>query len=62
MEVLKGLKPPIQMLTKRFKELMMVEDERFDKVVRKILRSLLKTFRSKVTAIQEGKDIGTMRI
>ena len=70
----------LQMLTTRFEELKMSEDESFDsfysklnevvigkfnlgektedsKVVRKILRSLPKSFRAKVTAIEESKDL-----
>ena len=69
-----------QMLTTRFEELKMGDDEAFDsfygklddiviaklnlgekiedsKVVRKIMRSLLKSFRAKVTAIEESKDL-----
>ena len=69
-----------QMLTTRFEDLKMGDDEAFDsfygklddiviaklnlgekiedsKVVRKIMRSLLKSFRAKVTAIEESKDL-----
>ena len=69
-----------QMLTTRFEELKMGDDEAFDsfygklddiviaklnlgekiedsKVVRKIMRSLLKSFRAKVTVIEESKDL-----
>ena len=70
----------LQMLTTRFEELRMGEDESFDsfynklneviiskfnlgektkdsKVIQKILRSLPESFRAKVTAIEEGKDL-----
>ena len=73
------------MLTTRFEELKMSEDESFDtfygklnevvigkfnlgektkdsKVVRKILRSLPKSFRAKVTTIEEGKDLYEIKI
>ena len=69
------------MLTTRFEELKMGDDESFDsfygklneiviaklnlkkniedaKVVRKILRSLLESFRAKVTAMEESKKFG----
>ena len=69
-----------QMLTTKFEELKMGDDESFDsfhgklneiviaklnlgekieddKVVRKILRSLPESFRAKVTAIEESKDL-----
>ena len=69
-----------QMLTTRFEDLKMGDDEAFDsfygklddiviaklnlgekiedsKVVRKIMWSLLKSFRAKVTAIEESKDL-----
>ena len=75
----------LQMLTTRFKELRMSEDESFDsfysklnevvigkfnlgektedlKVVRKILRSLLESFRAKVTAIEESKDLDEIKV
>ena len=75
----------LQMLTTRFEELKMSEDESFDsfysklkevvigkfnlgektedsKVVRKILRSLSKSFRAKVTAIKESKDLDEIKI
>ena len=75
----------LQMLTTRFEELKMGDDEAFDsfygklneiviaklnleekiedsKVVRKILRSLLKSFRAKVTAIEESKDLDKIKI
>ena len=68
----------LQMLTTRFEELKMSEDESFDsfysklnevvigkfnlgektedsKIVRKILRSLLESFRANVTAFEESK-------
>ena len=74
-----------QMLTTRFEELKMSEDESFDsfygkmneviikkfnlgektedsKVVRKILRSLPKSFRAKVTAIEESKDLDEIKV
>ena len=34
----------------------------YSKVVRKILRSLSKRFRPKITAIEESKDIDSMRV
>ena len=75
----------LQMLTTRFKELKMGDDESFDsfygklnevviaklnlrekiedaKVVRKILRSLPKSFRVKVTAIEESKNLDEIKI
>ena len=75
----------LQMLTTRFKELRMSEDESFDsfysklnevviskfnlgekmedsKVVRKILRSLPKSFRAKVTPIEESKDLDDIKV
>ena len=75
----------LQMLTTRFEELKMSEDESFDsfyrklnevvirkfnlgektedsKIVRKILRSLLESFRAKVTAIEESKDLDEIKI
>ena len=75
----------LQMLTTRFEELKMSEDESFDffysklnevdvsklnlgektedfKIVRKILRSLLKSFRAKVTAIEESKDLDDIKV
>ena len=75
----------LQMLTTRFEELKMGDDEAFDsfygklneiviaklnlgekikdaKVVRKILRSLPKSFRAKVTAIEESKDLDKIKI
>ena len=75
----------LQMLTTRFEELKMSEDESFDsfysklnevvigkfnlgektedsKVVRKILRSLPKSFRAKVTAIEESRDLDEIKI
>ena len=75
----------IQMLTTRFEELKMGDDEAFDsfyrklneiviaklnlgekiedsKVVRKILRSLLESFRAKVIAIEESKDLDEIKI
>ena len=75
----------LQMLTTRFVELKMSEDESFDsfysklnevvvskfnlgektedsKLVRKILRSLPKSFRAKVTAIEESKDLDDIKI
>ena len=74
-----------QMLTTRFEELKMGDDEAFNsfygklneiviaklnlgekiedsKVVRKILRSLPKSFRAKVTAIEESKDLDEIKI
>ena len=73
------------MLTTRFEELKMGDDESFDsfyrklneiviaklnlrekiedaKVVRKILRSLLESFRAKVIAIEESKDLDEIKI
>ena len=73
------------MLTTRFEELKMGDDESFDsfyeklneiviaklnlgeknedaKVMRKILRSLPKSFRAKVTAIEESKDLDEIKI
>ena len=70
----------LQMLTTRFEELKMSEDESFDsfygklnevvinkfnlgektedsKIVRKILRSLLESFRAKVTELMISKDL-----
>ena len=75
----------LQMLTTRFEELKISEDESFDsfygklnevvigkfnlggkmedsKVVWKILRSLPKSFRAKVTAIEESKDLDEIKI
>ena len=75
----------LQMLTTKFKELKMGDDESFDsfygklneiviaklnlgekiedaKVVRKILRSLPESFRAKVTAIEESKDLDEIQI
>ena len=75
----------LQMLTTRFEELRMSEDESFDsfysklnevvidkfnlgektkdlKVVRKILCSLPKSFRAKVTAIEESKDLNEIKV
>ena len=75
----------LQMLTTRFEELKMSEDESFDsffgklneavigkfnlgektedsKVIRKILRSLLKSFCAKVTVIEESKDLDEIKI
>ena len=75
----------LQMLTTRFEELKMSEDESFDsfygklnqvvigkfnlgektkdsKIVRKILRSLPKSFRAKVTAIEESKDLDDIKV
>ena len=75
----------LQMLTTRFEELKMGDDEAFDsfygklneiviaklnlrkkiedsKVVRKILRSLLESFRAKVIAIEESKDLDKIKI
>ena len=73
------------MLTTKFEELKMGDDESFDsfyeklneiviaklnlgekikdaKVVRKILRSLQESFRAKVTAIEESKDLDEIKI
>ena len=75
----------LQMLTTRFEELKMGDDESFDsfygkfneiviaklnlkekiedaKVVRMILRSLLESFRAKVTTIEESKDLDEIKI
>ena len=75
----------LQMLTTRFEEVKMSDDESFDsfygrlnetviaklnlgekikdaKVVRKILRSLPKSFWAKVTAIEESKDLDEIKI
>ena len=75
----------LQMLTTRFEELIMSEDESFDsfysklnvvvigkfnlgektedsKAVRKILRSLPESFRAKVTAIEESKDLDEIKV
>ena len=75
----------LQMLTTRFEELKMSEDESFNsfysklnevivskfnlrekmedsKIVRKILRSLPKSFRAKVTAIEESKDLDDIKV
>ena len=75
----------LQMLTTRFEELKMGDDESFDsfygklneylnckfnlkekiedaKVVRKMLRSLPESFQAKVTAIEESKDLGEIKI
>ena len=75
----------LQMLTTKFKELKIGDDESFDsfygklneimiaklnldekikdaKVVRKILRSLSESFRAKVTAIEESKDLDEIKI
>ena len=75
----------LQMLTTRFEELKMSEDESFDsfyeklnevvvskfnlgektedsKIVRKILRSLLESFRAKVTTIEESKDLDDIKV
>ena len=74
-----------KMLTTRFEELKMSEDESFDsfysklnevivskfnlgektkdyKIVRKILRSLPESFRTKVTAIKESKDFDDIKV
>lgn len=76
-------KSKFQMLTTKFKELKMEEDEKFinfytrlqdlvnskaglrdplksEAIVRKILRLLLERFKSKVTAIEDIKDINTL--
>ena len=73
------------MLTTRFEELKMSEDESFDsfysklnevvigkfnlgekmedsKIVRKILWSLSKSFRAKVTTIEESKDLDDIKV
>ena len=75
----------LQMLTTRFEEPKMSEDESFDsfysklnemvvekfnlgektedsKIVRKILRSLPKSFRAKVTAIEKSKDLDDIKV
>ena len=75
----------LQMLTTRFEELRMSEDESFDsfysklnevviskfnlgekmedlKVVQKILHSLPESFRAKVTAIEENKDLYEIKV
>ena len=75
----------LQMLTTRFEEVKISNDESFDsfygrlneiviaklnlrekieeaKVVKKILRSLPKNFRAKVTAIEESKDLDEIKI
>ena len=72
----------LQMLTTRFEELKMSEDEFFygklnevvigkfnlgekmedSKVLRKILRSLLESFRAKVIAIEESKGLDEIKI
>ena len=75
----------LQILTTRFKEVKMSDDESFNsffgrlneigiaklnlgekiedaKVVRKILRSLPESFRAKVTAIEESKDLDETKI
>ena len=75
----------LQMLTTRFEELKMSEDESFDSfygklnevvirkfnlgekmedsiIVRKILRSLLESFRAKVTTIEESKDLEEIKV
>ena len=75
----------LQMLTTRFEELKMSEDESFDsfynklnemvvskfnlgektedsKIVRKILRSLPESFRAKVKAIEESKDLDNIKV
>ena len=75
----------LQMLTTRFEELKISEDESFNsfygklnevvigkfnlgkktedsKIVRKILRSLLESFRAKVTAIEESKDLNEIKV
>ena len=75
----------LQMLTTRFEELEMSEDESFDsfysklnevvvskfnlgekmedsKIVRKILWSLPKSFRAKVTTIEESKDLDDIKV
>ena len=75
----------LQILTTRFEELRMSEDESFNsfysklnevvidkfnlgektedlKVVRKILRSLSESFRAKVTAIEESKDLDEIKV
>ena len=75
----------LQMLTTRFEELKMSEDESFDsfysklnevvvskfnlgekmedsKIVRKILRSLPESFRAKMIAIEESKDLDDIKV
>ena len=75
----------LQMLTTRFEELKMSEDESFDsfysklnvvvvskfnlgektedsKIVWKILQSLLESFRAKVIAIEESKDLDDIKV
>ena len=75
----------LQMLTTRFEELRMSEDESFNsfysklnevvigkfnlgektedsKVVRKFFRSLPESFRAKVTAIEESKDLNEIKV
>ena len=75
----------LQMLTTKFEELKMRDDEAFNsfygklneiviaklnlgekiedsKVVRKIMRFLLESFRAKVTAIEERKDLDEIKI
>ena len=75
----------LRMLTTRFEELKMNEDESFDsfysklnkvvvskfnlgkktedsKIVRKIFRSLPKSFRAKVIAIEESKDLDDIKV
>ena len=75
----------LQMLSTRFEELKMSEDESFNsfysklnevvvskfnlrektkdsKIVRKILRSLLESFRVKVTTIEESKDLDDIKV
>ena len=75
----------LQMLTTRFEELKMSENESFDsfysklnevvvskfnlgektedsKIVRKILRSLPESFRAKVIAIEESKDLDNIKV
>ena len=75
----------LKMLTTRFEELKMSEDELFDsfygklnevvigkfnlgektedsKIVRKILQSLPESFRAKVIAIEESKDLDEIKI
>ena len=75
----------LQMLTTRFEELKMSEDESSDsfysklnevvvskfnlgekikdsKIVRKILRSLLESFLTKVTTIEESKDLDDIKV
>ena len=75
----------LQMLTTKFKELKMSDDESFNsfygklnevvigkfnlgektensKIVRKILQSLLESFRAKVTTMEESKDLDDIKI